>query len=105
MPEGGRLVVTGSPNGKSLPGGRPCVTVTVEDTGIGIPAEHRHRIFEPFFSTKSEGKGTGLGLSICHGLVKGHGGEMHVESEPGKGSLFAIRLPAAVSEVAEVLHG
>jgi len=69
------------------------VVVEVSDTGIGISQEHLNRLFEPFFTTKPVGKGTGLGLSIAYGIVKKHGGAIEVESEPGKGSLFRVRLP------------
>ncbi|MEM9593531.1 MAG: ATP-binding protein [Acidobacteriota bacterium] len=68
--------------------------LTVEDTGSGIPAEHLDRIFEPFFTTKPTGEGTGLGLSIVHGIVQSHGGTIDVESEPGRGTRFVVRLPA-----------
>lgn len=69
------------------------IVVEVSDTGVGIAPEYRGRIFEPFFTTKPVGKGTGLGLSITYGIVQKHGGIIEVESEPGKGSLFRIRLP------------
>ncbi|MBI1987352.1 MAG: HAMP domain-containing histidine kinase [Nitrospinae bacterium] len=68
----------------------------VEDTGTGIPEGNREKIFQPFFTTKEEGRGTGLGLSICMGLVRSHGGEIEVESEPGQGTRFTIRLPMEV---------
>jgi CheY-like chemotaxis protein/anti-sigma regulatory factor (Ser/Thr protein kinase) len=71
------------------------VVVAIHDTGQGIPAELLGRIFDPFFTTKPVGKGTGLGLSISHGLVTALGGELTVESEPGRGSVFRVRLPAA----------
>jgi PAS domain S-box-containing protein len=76
-------------------GGDGRVVVEVSDTGMGIPAEHLPRLFDPFFTTKEPGVGTGLGLSICHGLVTALGGEIHVESEPGKGSTFRVLLPAS----------
>ncbi|MBZ4421984.1 PAS domain S-box protein [Myxococcus sp. RHSTA-1-4] len=74
-------------------GGR--VVVEVADTGLGIAAEHLPHLFDPFFTTKEPGVGTGLGLSICHSLVASLGGEIHVESEPGKGSTFRVLLPAS----------
>jgi two-component system sensor histidine kinase HydH len=67
------------------------VTVTISDTGAGIPADIRQRIFEPFFTTKS--RGTGLGLSVARRIVEEHGGTIEVESEPGKGTCFIIKLP------------
>jgi two-component system, cell cycle sensor histidine kinase and response regulator CckA len=63
-----------------------------EDNGIGIPPENIERIFLPFFTTKPVGVGTGLGLSICHGLVESMGGAITVDSEPGKGTTFRVRL-------------
>jgi PAS domain S-box-containing protein len=70
------------------------VCVEVRDTGIGIAAEDLPRVFDPFFSTKSQGNG--LGLSVSYAIVQAHGGEMTVRSTPGAGTTFAIRLPAAV---------
>ena len=72
------------------------VVVEVADTGMGIAAKHLPRLFDPFFTTKEPGVGTGLGLSICHSLVAALGGEIHVESEPGKGSTFRVLLPASL---------
>jgi len=69
------------------------VFVSVADTGCGIPEDIRQRIFEPFFTTKEVGKGTGLGLSISYDIVRKHGGEITVESEPGSGTTFTVRLP------------
>jgi PAS domain S-box-containing protein len=71
------------------------VAVEVADTGCGIPAANLPRIFEPFFTTKPVGVGTGLGLSVCHGIVTGMGGQLQVESEPGRGSTFRVLLPVA----------
>jgi signal transduction histidine kinase len=68
-------------------------SVTIADNGTGIPIENQKRIFEPFFTTKPVGKGTGLGLSISYSLVRKHGGEIHVESTPGQGASFTVRLP------------
>jgi two-component system NtrC family sensor kinase len=69
------------------------VAVTVADTGSGISAQHLNRIFDPFFTTKAVGKGTGLGLSICYSIIKRLGGDISVQSEPGKGTEFIILLP------------
>ncbi len=71
------------------------VAIEVRDTGCGIPAEHLPRLFEPFFTTKPIGEGTGLGLSVCHGIVTGMGGQLQVESAPGRGSTFRVLLPVA----------
>jgi signal transduction histidine kinase len=71
------------------------VRVEIHDTGQGIPPELRERIFEPFFTTKPVGVGTGLGLAICRRLVDEMGGEMGVESEPGRGTVFHLRLRTA----------
>lgn len=69
------------------------ITITVRDTGSGIPPENLGRIFEPFFTTKAVGKGTGLGLSMSYSIVQKHGGRIEVESELGKGSTFRVILP------------
>ena len=71
------------------------VALSVGDNGTGIPATVRERIFEPFFTTKATGQGTGLGLSISYDIVKAHGGEMKVETEEGRGTIFTLLLPIA----------
>jgi signal transduction histidine kinase len=86
MPEGGRLTVrTERRAGEAV--------LSVEDTGTGMTDEVRRRIFTPFFTTKDVGQGTGLGLAVVHGIVRAHGGSIHVESRPGEGSRFEVRLP------------
>jgi two-component system NtrC family sensor kinase len=85
MPDGGNLDIT-----TRVDGGR--VTVSIKDTGCGIPPEHLPRIFDPFFSTK-ESAGTGLGLSVSYGIVESHGGTITVGSIVGKGTEFTVQLP------------
>ncbi len=87
---GGVLTITSS---FMTDGKRVCVTV--KDTGCGIPVENLSRIFDPFFSTKSEGKGTGLGLSTAYGIVTNHYGEIKVLSEPGRGTEMIVILPVS----------
>ncbi|MGV7211988.1 cell cycle histidine kinase CckA [Bradyrhizobium sp. UFLA05-112] len=101
MPDGGKLIirtanVATDEAGKLAYKGMPAadyVRIEVADTGTGIPADIRDKIFEPFFSTKEVGKGTGLGLSTVYGIVKQTGGFIYVDSEPGKGTSFHIFLP------------
>ncbi len=68
------------------------VEIVIEDTGQGIPGRDLEKIFEPFFSTKR--KGTGLGLAIVHQIIENHGGEIKVDSQEGKGTIFTIKIPA-----------
>jgi PAS domain S-box-containing protein len=72
------------------------VVVEVTDPGVGIARENLERIFLPFYTTKPKGQGTGLGLSISRDIVAAHGGELQVESAPGRGATFRVRLPGAV---------
>jgi CheY-like chemotaxis protein/anti-sigma regulatory factor (Ser/Thr protein kinase) len=88
MPQGGRLTITTAVENDT-------VRVTFADTGCGIPDEIKQRIFEPFFTTKGA-KGNGLGLAVSYGIVERHGGEIHVESEPGRGATFVLRMPIAL---------
>ncbi|HSP76967.1 MAG TPA: ATP-binding protein [Myxococcaceae bacterium] len=71
------------------------VVVEIEDTGKGMTPETLKKLFTPFFTTKPRGQGTGLGLSISYGIISRHQGRIEVKSEPGLGSTFTIRLPAA----------
>ena len=70
------------------------VTITIGDTGTGMPPDVQQRIFEPFFTTKPPGEGTGLGLSMTMGFIRQSGGEISVQSAPSQGTMFTIVLPA-----------
>jgi signal transduction histidine kinase/CheY-like chemotaxis protein len=112
MPEnGGKVTISAKPipaNSRhrlvrEMQPGEAYVELIVADTGLGMSAETMRRIFEPLFTTKSSTQGTGLGLSIVHGIVRSHGGFIHVESKLGKGSQFHVflpkGLPAATTDV------
>ena len=86
MPGGGTLTVRSRMTETAL-------EVVFRDVGVGIEPALQRRIFEPFFTTKPVGKGTGLGLSVSYGIIKRHGGEIRVASEPGRGSEFTVVLP------------
>lgn len=102
MPEGGilsfdikryQLGADDIPPSPYIPQGE-WISVSVGDTGSGIPAEAIPHIFEPFFTTKPLGKGTGLGLAQAYGIVKQHGGYIDVQSRIGEGTRFSVFLPA-----------
>ena len=79
------------------------VTVSVRDNGSGIAKDQLDNIFTPFYTSKEATKGTGLGLSVSFGIAQAHGGSLEVESAPGKGSCFFLRLPANPTQPAEQL--
>ena len=87
MPDGGTLTI-------STRNDRDAIMLSVTDTGCGMPREVLERVFETFFTTKAIGKGTGLGLPVVHGIVQQAGGTIEIESEPGIGTTFRIRLPS-----------
>ncbi len=89
MGEGGQLTVSTAATTSH-------VTIAIRDTGEGIDPAHRAKIFEPFFSTKKGG--TGLGLALTQQIIIEHGGAIDVESDPGKGTRFTVRLPRAPSD-------
>lgn len=90
MPEGGRLVVETAQQARY---NHQWITLTVCDTGVGIPPENLQRIFEPFFTTRAAHGGTGLGLSVTYGIVTDHAGMIEVESAVGQGATFTVWLP------------
>ena len=107
MPEGGRIAISvreldaGASNRdlvSNLPPGVPHLVLSVADEGIGMSAEMAAQAFDPFFTTKPRDKGTGLGLATVYGIVSQAGGQVEIESEPGKGTVVNVYLPVATSE-------
>jgi PAS domain S-box-containing protein len=106
MPRGGQLIINTRANPVDAPAMPPhsegapglYVVLSVGDTGTGILPEHLPHIFEPFFTTKDIGKGTGLGLATVYGIVHQHRGWITVDSEPNRGTIFQIFLPASSQE-------
>jgi two-component system, NtrC family, sensor kinase len=88
MPGGGTITISGGTDEDA-----DLIWLAVSDTGQGIESNDLQRIFEPFYSTKTEGKGVGLGLSMVYGIIHEHNGIIEVDSEPGKGTTFRIKLP------------
>ena len=86
------------PTAVTRPGPRGWFVLAVRDSGVGMPAEVRSRIFEPFFTTKTPDQGTGLGLSTVHAIVTQGGGQVRVDSAPGKGTVIEVWLPAVDPE-------
>jgi two-component system, NtrC family, sensor kinase len=90
MPAGGKLSLQSAGNAASK-----VVEIRVQDTGSGISKEDLPYIFDPFFTTKKEGKGIGLGLSTVYGIMERHKGSIEVSTQPGKGSVFTLKLPVS----------
>jgi PAS domain S-box-containing protein len=93
MSDGGTLTMASSFNPQT-----EMVEIKIEDTGCGIADEDLHQIFDPFYSTKTEGKGLGLGLSMVYGIIDRHKGSITVDSKLGEGTVFTIRLPSLERE-------
>ncbi|MEO8334193.1 MAG: ATP-binding protein [bacterium] len=105
MPHGGRLTIR-TDHRRDASGGEG-VLLQVRDNGVGMPADVRDRIFEPFYTTKEVGKGTGLGLSTVYGIITQSNGSIEVESVPGGGTTFSIVFPRfvdAMPAIAESLE-
>ena len=109
MPQGGELKIyvehipeSCKKFGLKLVG--PHVHLTISDTGCGISEAVQKRIFEPYFTTKEIGKGTGLGLAVVHGIISQHNGQIHCESEVGKGTSFHIFFPALDDQSSELAN-
>jgi signal transduction histidine kinase/CheY-like chemotaxis protein len=96
MPDGGRLSFR---TRKQRPSGSQtdCIALVVEDTGVGIPRNMQTRVLEPFFTTKPTGQGSGMGLSMVYGFVNQSGGEMWLESNPGRGTRITLLFPIEAS--------
>ncbi len=80
------------------------IRLTMSDSGHGMSKAVTEKIFDPYFTTKEIGKGSGMGLAVVHGIVKNHGGAITVDSQPGKGSVFTIRLPAITEKPASKIR-
>jgi len=97
MPQGGALSIWGG-----LDQAQRRVRLIFSDTGEGIRPENLSHVFEPFFTTKLDGHGVGLGLSMVYGIIRDHGGEVTVTSQPGQGARFTVDLPWLSAEEAQV---
>jgi len=107
MPYGGRLKLEAESirisgvqpwRGRASPMPGEYVVFRVSDTGVGMSESVRSHLFEPFFTTKDEGKATGMGLAMVHGVVRGRGGFVEVDSEPGKGTVVILGFPRLARE-------
>lgn len=99
MPKGGTLSVTTRVINRQEQNVQDAfVLLEVSDTGVGMDEKTRKRCLEPFFTTKGE-RGTGLGLAMVYGMVKRHSAELHIESSPGRGTLFRLSFPTAVLSI------
>jgi signal transduction histidine kinase len=89
MPDGGELRLKTRREGD-------CVQIVVSDTGVGIPEEIQGKIFEPYYTTRNTG--SGLGLTVVYKVVREHGGDLHMDSKPGRGTTFTISIPLPQGE-------
>lgn len=113
MPRGGQLIIetghvewdTSHRLSHSQAEAGAYVQLTVRDTGVGMSKQVLSHLFEPFFTTKAPGKGTGLGLATVYGIVQQNNGHVHVQSEPGQGTVFDIYLPHVAEQIHAVARG
>ena len=101
------VVALSEPEANGIPGLRPGphVRLRLEDDGKGMDAETLRRVFEPFFTTRSEAEHAGIGLSVVHGIMTAHHGAVMAESQPGRGSCFTLYFPAAIGAPVPALQG
>lgn len=102
MPEGGTITVTVASQLRQ--DGTPWLTVTIADTGTGIPEEFLPKVFDPFFTTKEPGKGTGLGLSVTKGIIEHHDGQITISSVAGEGTTVAVTMPCGPLDKEDVFN-
>ena len=108
MPDGGCIMISADNCAVDRPGELPLkqgtyVKLSIADQGMGIPQDHLSKIFDPYFTTKE--KGSGLGLTVSYSIIKNHGGRILVESNPGRGTLFTVYLPALEMDAPESRPG
>jgi signal transduction histidine kinase len=92
---GGRVHLEARRAEQAGPGDLAALRIAITDDGCGIAPEHREQVFDPFFTTKKRGQGTGLGLTIAAQIVRNHGGQIELESEPSRGTRVTLAWPAA----------
>ncbi|NBD11924.1 MULTISPECIES: ATP-binding protein [Corallococcus] len=102
--EGGRVKVSATAFAGGDTPTLEMVEIRIQDDGRGIAPEHLHQVFDPFFTTKKRGQGTGLGLSVVAQIVRNHGGQIGVDSEPGRGTVVTLRWPVAAAPNWEERH-
>jgi len=98
---GGQVRMSASGVQTDTAGAHGMLELRVEDDGCGIAPEHLHQVFDPFFTTKKRGQGTGLGLTMVAQIVRNHGGQVELDSEPGQGTRVTLRWPIAAPRFEE----
>jgi two-component system sensor histidine kinase HydH len=98
---GGHVRLSAAPLRGEAPGTGGLVELRIQDDGCGIAPEHLHQVFDPFFTTKKRGQGTGLGLTVVAQIVRNHGGQVEIDSEPGRGTCVTLHWPVAAPSFEE----